>query len=226
MNLDYRIFIVEDDTAIASSLQSALTTWGYEARCADDFTTVHTQFAAFSPHLVLLDIALPQKGGFYWCEEIRKLSNVPIIFLSSANDSMNIVTAMNLGADDFIAKPFDLHVLVSKIKAHLRRSYEFEHNSELLEYKGLILNLATFTAHHQAAQTSLTRNEFRILHTLMERRGRVVSREALMQALWEDDSYVDDNTLTVNMTRLRKKIEELGAHGYIQTKKGEGYVIA
>lgn len=146
--MEYKIFIIEDDNSIASSIQSYLSDWGFHACCAADFTAVTEEFAAFSPHLVLLDISLPHKGGFYWCEQLRRLTKVPIVFISSAGDSMNIVTAMNLGADDFVAKPFDLHVLVSKIKALLRRTYEFEQNNELLEHRGLVLNLSDFNLHY------------------------------------------------------------------------------
>lgn len=221
----YKILIVEDDLAIATAMQNWLSDWGYEVARVENFEQVMTSFLAFAPQLVLLDISLPGKSGFFWCGEMRKLSKVPIIFISSASDSMNIVTAMNIGADDFIAKPFDLHVLVSKVQALLRRAYEFEQTAELIEHNGLILNIANATVHYHGSSLELTRNEYRILHTLMEWRGRIVSREQIMQALWEDDSYVDDNTLTVNITRLRKKLETIGVADYIQTKKGEGYMV-
>lgn len=221
----YRILIIEDDRSIASSIRDFMSGWGYEAECLSDFNDVIPQFSAFSPQLVLLDIGLPGKSGFYWCAEIRKISKVPIMFISSAGDDMNIVVAMNTGADDFIIKPFDLNVLVSKAQALLRRTYEFEHSSELIEHGGVVLNTGNANVYYEGNSVELTRNEYRILHTLMERRGRIVSRDNIMRALWEDDSYIDDNTLTVNIARLRKKLEEAGVSGFIQTKKGEGYMV-
>lgn len=221
----YKIFIVEDSRSIADSLEKYLSGWGYEVACCEDFDSVLTHFTAFSPQLVLLDISLPGKSGFYWCGEIRKLSKVPILFLSSAADNMNIVTAMNLGGDDFIGKPFDPAVLVSKMQALLRRTYEFGQSSELMEHNAVIFNTLSGCVHHGSQRAELTQNEQRILRVLMEQRGRIVSRTHIMQQLWENDSYVDDNTLTVNMTRLRKKLEEVGAHDFIQTKKGQGYMV-
>lgn len=221
----YKILIIEDDRSISSSIHDFLSSWGYEAKSLVTFNDVMAEFTAFAPQLVLLDITLPGKSGFFWCSEIRKVSNVPIIFISSAGDNMNIVLAMNTGADDFITKPFDLNVLVSKIQALLRRTYEFEHTGELIEHSGVILNTANSTVYYEGRHVELTRNEYRILHTLMERRGRIVSRDSIIETLWENDSYVDDNTLTVNMTRLRKKLEEAGVSDFIITKKGEGYMV-
>ncbi len=188
----YRIFIVEDDETIAKTVKNHLESWDYEVACVEKFSEIMQEFATFSPQLVLMDIKLPFFNGYHWCSEIRKISKVPVIFLSSASDNMNIVMAMNMGGDDFIAKPFDLDVLTVKIQAML----------------------------------NLTKNELRILQTLMENKEKVVSRDELMTRLWEDDSYVDENTLSVNVNRLRKKLESVGLSDFILTKKGLGYRIA
>lgn len=181
------------------------------------------EFAAFDPQLVLMDITLPFFNGYYWCSEIRKVSKVPVVFLSSASDNMNIVMAVNMGADDFISKPFDLEVLTVKIQAMLRRSYDFVGKSQILEHRGAILNLTETTLTYQEEKVELTRNEFRILQVLMENKEKVISRETLMTKLWESDAYVDENTLSVNVNRLRKKLETLGLTNFIITKKGIGY---
>lgn len=222
----YRILIIEDDRVIAQAIQKQLTTWGYEAATAQDFRKVLETFVEFDPQLVLLDISLPFFNGYHWCSEIRKVSKVPIIFLSSNSDNMNIVMAMNMGADDFIAKPFDLNVLIAKIQALLRRTYDFAGNSMLLEHKGLLLNCSDTSISYENKQKELTKNEFQILKILMEHSGEVVTREAMMQRLWESDDFIDDNTLTVNVGRLRRKLEMLGLNGYIKTKKGLGYLIS
>jgi DNA-binding response OmpR family regulator len=193
--------------------------------CVSDFQDVLGHFVRFDPQLVLLDLSLPFYNGFHWCSEIRKLSKVPIIFISSASDNLNIVLAMNMGGDDFIVKPFDLTVLAAKIRALLRRTYDFAGQTNLLEHKGAILNLSEATLTYQGEKVQLTRNEHRILQLLLENKGQVVTREALMNYLWETDSYVDDNTLTVNVTRLRRKLEGLGLRGLIVTKKSMGYMV-
>lgn len=183
------------------------------------------QFVAFEPHLVLLDLSLPFYNGFHWCDQIRKNSQVPVIFISSAPDNMNIVMAMSRGGDDFIAKPFDLDVLVAKVQAMLRRAYAFGNSGNLMEHRGAVLNLGNSTLTWDGQSLELTRNEFRILQILFENESKVVSRDAIMNHLWENDSFVDDNTLTVNMTRLRRKLESLGLRDFIVTKKGMGYRI-
>jgi len=221
----YKILIVEDDEVIARSLQKQLTDWGWEARCVENFEKVLGEFAAFSPHLVLLDITLPFYNGFYWCTEIRKISKIPVVFLSSASDNMNIVMAMNMGGDDFIAKPFDKYVLTAKIQALLRRTYDFAAQTEFLEHKGAILNTADASLTYQGSKIDLTKNDYKILKMLLENKGKTVSREALMTRLWETDSFVDENTLTVNMIRLRKKLEAAGLENFIVTKKGLGYLV-
>lgn len=221
----YRIFIVEDDETIAKTVKNHLESWDYEVACVENFSEVMQEFATFSPQLVLMDIKLPFFNGYHWCSEIRKISKVPVIFLSSASDNMNIVMAMNMGGDDFIAKPFDLDVLTVKIQAMLRRSYDFAGNSSVLEHKGAMLNLTEAVLFYQEKRLELTKNELRILQTLMENKEKVVSRDELMTRLWEDDSYVDENTLSVNVNRLRKKLESVGLSGFILTKKGLGYRI-
>ncbi len=222
----YRIFIVEDDPVIARVVSQALTHWGYEVRAAENFQDVAREAASWGPQLVLLDISLPYYNGYHWCEELRKLSKVPVIFLSSAADNMNIVMAMNMGGDDFIAKPFDLNVLVAKVQALLRRTYDFGAPSHLLPCAGGMLDLESSVLRMGETEVPLTRNEARILQSLAEQRGRTVSRSELMTRLWESDSFVDENTLTVNIARLRKKLEAAGAGDAIHTRKGEGYWLA
>lgn len=222
----YKIFIIEDDSIIADTLQKHLTAWGWEARCAVDFQNVLADFVAFSPQLVILDISLPFYNGYHWCTEIRKLSKVPVLFLSSAADNLNIVMAMTMGGDDFIAKPFDLNVLTAKVQALLRRAYDFAGQSQLMEHRDAILNLNDASLTYCGRRLDLTKNEFRILQLLLENKGRTVTRDAVMTRLWETDSYVDDNTLTVNITRLRKKLDGIGLTDFITTKKGIGYLIA
>lgn len=221
----YRILIVEDDTVIAKTMKQTIETWGYEVENVTNFKDVLSDFISFDPQLVLLDISLPFYNGYHWCSEIRKLSKVPIIFISSASDNMNIVMAMNLGADDFITKPFDLMVLTAKVQALLRRTYDFAGQSNLIEHRGVILNTSDATMSYQGERIDLTRNEYKILLFLLENKGQVVSREALMAKLWETDSYVDENTLTVNITRLRRKLASAGVDNFIVTKKGLGYMV-
>ncbi|MCI7759045.1 MAG: response regulator transcription factor [[Eubacterium] saphenum] len=221
----YKIFIVEDDSAIANAVKKHLDGWGFLVKIAEDFREIAAEYERFSPHLTLLDIGLPFHNGFYWCEQIRKTSKAPVVFLSSASDNMNIVLAMNMGGDDFIAKPFDLSVLMAKINAILRRCYDFSAPNEIIEYNGAALNIAEASLVVAGEKIELTKNEFRILLTLMQNRGKIVSREELMRKLWETDCYVDDNTLTVNVSRLRKKIENHGLENFISTKAGMGYIL-
>lgn len=221
----YKILIVEDDRTIAENLAAHLRRWNYEVEYAEDFKNVMEQFGRFEPQLVLLDIVLPFYNGFYWCQEIRKLSNVPIIFLSSANDNMNIVMAMNMGGDEFIEKPFDLGVVTAKIQAVLRRVYSLQGAVNIMDYQGLLLNLGDATVTFQGEKLELTKNEFRILQILMENAEKIVSRDEIIARLWESDEFIDDNTLTVNVARLRKKLESLGAKDLIRTKKGVGYFL-
>ena len=221
----YRIFIVEDDPVIARAVQRHLEGWGYQVACAARFNDVLSEFAAYDPQLVLLDISLPFFNGYHWCREIRKVSQVPILFLTSAADDMNQVMAMEMGGDDLLAKPFHLQVLSAKVQAMLRRSYDFAGTAHLLSCGGAVLNVSdgTLTAHGRKVE--LTRNEYKILQLLMEHRGEIVSREAMMTRLWESDSFVDENTLTVNVTRLRKKLDGAGLPDLIRTRKGAGYLV-
>ena len=221
----HKILIIEDDASITQILKQQLESWGNEVHCVKDFQHVIKAFTDFDPHLVLVDIILPFYNGYYWCSEIRKISNVPVVFLSSADDNMNIVMAMNMGGDDFISKPFDTNVLTAKLQAMLRRTYDMSGKIPVLEHKGAILNLNDTTLTYQGQRLDLTRNDFRILQTLMEQKGKVVSRGTLMMKLWEIDSYVEENTLTVNITRLRKKLSSIGLDHFIQTKIGTGYII-
>lgn len=221
----YRILIVEDDRVIAKSIKQHIEAWGCSARTVRDFSDVMHEFAEFNPHLILIDIGLPFFDGYHWCSEIRKVSQVPVIFISSAADNMNIVMAVSMGGDDFIAKPFDLSVLTAKVQAMLRRTYDFSGASNLIEHRGVILNISDATLIYEGNIVDLTKNEYRILQALMENRGRAVSRDMLMKRLWETDSFVDENTLTVNVARLRKKLEQAGMQDFIQTKKGIGYLV-
>lgn len=221
----YKIMIAEDDLGISSSLKNYLNKWGFETKCVEDFSDVLSVFTEFSPHLILLDISLPFFNGYHWCSEIRRVSKIPIVFISSASDNMNIVMAMNMGADDFIAKPFDFDVLIAKIQAILRRTYDFSGQVDILEAHQAMLNISEAVLIYKQSRIDLTKNEYRILLTLMENKGRVVSRETLMQKLWETDSFVDENTLTVNITRLRRKLEKYGLCDFILTKVGMGYII-
>ena len=221
----YRILIVEDDRGIAEAIRAQIEMWDMQAQCVQNFREVIGEFAAYDPHLVLLDIKLPFFNGYHWCSEIRKASKVPIIFISSAADNMNIVMAMNMGADDFVAKTFDQSVLMAKIQALLRRTYDFGTSAALLEHRGAMLNTGDSTLLFDGNRIELSKNEYRILFTLMQNKGKVVSREKLMEALWKTDIFVDENTLSVNVNRLRKKLDGAGLNGFITTKFGMGYII-
>lgn len=217
--------IVEDDRGIAEAVKKQAESWGLEALAVSNFSGVMDEFARFEPHIVLLDISLPFYNGYHWCGEIRKVSKVPVIFISSASDNMNIIMAMNMGADDFIAKPFDQSVLIAKIMALLRRSYDFAPSKNILTHKGAALDPGAGVLNYDGERIELTKNESRILLCLMESKGQTVSRERLMERLWETDSFVDENTLTVNVNRLRKKLDKAGLSGFITTKFGVGYMI-
>ena len=221
----YKLLIVEDEQGISEEIKRQAENWGLEVRCAADFRNIMAEFAEFDPQIVLMDIALPFFDGYHWCSEIRKVSKVPIIFISSAFDNMNIVMAMNMGADDFIAKPFDGSVLIAKVQAMLRRTYDFGGAMPVLEHKGALLNTGDGCLTYGEEKLELTKNEYRILLCLMENKGTIVSREKLMEALWATDSFVDENTLSVNVGRLRKKLEAVGLKDFIATKFGAGYII-
>lgn len=219
----YKIMLVEDDPVISEQLCQFLRSWRFDVVPVKNFGEVIEEFCREMPQMVLLDINLPYYNGYYWCEEIRKHSKVPIIFLSGQADNMNIIMAINQGADDFIAKPFDLSLLVAKINALLRRTYDFAESHNIIENNGMILNLSEAKIYFKDKSAELTKNEFRILQTLFEADGSYVSREEIMRRLWESELFIDDNTLTVNVTRLRKKMEKEGIPDRIETKKGIGY---
>lgn len=221
----HKILIIEDDEIISKSIEKELSNWGFISKCITDFQNIIPQFVEFDPQLILLDITLPFFNGYHWCSEIRKLSKVPIVFISSASDNMNIVMAMNMGGDDFINKPFDLRVLMAKINALLRRSYAFSAGAGFLEHRGALLDTSDSSLIYKDNKISLTKNEYRILLCLMENKGRVVSREKLMERLWETDLFVDENTLTVNVNRLRRKLDGAGLEDFISTRFGVGYII-
>ena len=221
----YKIYMVEDDPIIAKTVKNHLESWDYEVTLVSDFSNVAAEAKTCNPHLILMDIKLPACNGYYWCQEIRKDSKVPIIFLSSASDNMNIVMAVNMGGDDFVAKPFDLDVLTVKIQAMLRRSYDFSDTNDGLEYEGMVLSLGDATVTYNGNKTDLTRNELKILQTLLENKGKIVTRDMLMTKIWESDDYIDENTLSVNVNRLRKKLAEMGLNDLITTKKGMGYKL-
>jgi len=223
--MPYKVFIVEDDTGIATGIENCLSKWDMTVKTAVDFKNVLEEFSEFAPHLVLMDVTLPFMNGYHYCSEIRKISNVPIIFISSACDNMNIVMAMNIGADDFISKPFDSSVLVAKVQAVLRRTYDLSSSPVTLEYKGVKLNTGDYSVSFGDKSCELSKNEYRILFSLMKNAGKTVSREKLMEELWETDCFVDENTLSVNVGRLRKKLESLGLESFVSTKFGMGYII-
>ena len=221
----YKLLIVEDDIGIAEAIKKQAESWDFDAHIVQDFRNVTTEYTEYQPHIILLDISLPFFNGYYWCQEIRKISKVPIIFISSASDNMNIVMAMNMGADDFIAKPFDQSVLIAKIQALLRRTYDFAASVPVLEHRGAFLNTGDNTLIYNDENIPLTKNEYRILLCLMENKGKIVSREKLMERLWKTELFIDENTLTVNINRLRKKLDVAGLENFITTKFGVGYIV-
>ena len=220
-----KILIVEDDMVIANVLKQHLQKWNYEVKTVSDFKNAMEYFLEFDPHMVLMDISLPFFNGYHWCTEIRKRSQIPVIFLSAASDNMNIVMAISMGGDDFIAKPFDLTVVTAKIQAWMRRTYTFQNQIHVLERHGVVLNIGSAELSYQNKKIELTKNDFKIMQILMEYAPNVVPREEIMKRLWESDEFIDDNTLTVNITRLRKKLEENGIDDFIRTRKGIGYYI-
>ncbi len=221
----YKLMIVEDDLGIAEEIRKKAQMWSIDAWITQDFQKIMEDFSSQQPHLVLLDISLPFYSGYHWCNEIRKISKVPIIFISAAADNMNMVMAMNAGADDFIPKPFDLNVLIAKIQALLRRSYDFAMGTPAIQHRGAFLNTEEQSLTYDAQKMELSKNEYRILLCLMENKGKVVSREKLMERLWATELFVDENTLTVNINRLRKKLSSMGLNDFITTKFGVGYIV-
>lgn len=222
----FKIMIVEDDPKLEEIVIENIRKWGFEAWAVTDFTAVLSDFIKFQPHLLLMDINLSAFDGFYWCEKIRRISRVPIIFISSRDSNMDIIMAMNMGGDDYLQKPFSLEVLMAKMNALLRRTYSYtETQASAIEHNGVILDLKDTHLQYNDQAVELTRNEYRIAHILMKKSGQVVGRDELMRGLWEDESFVDDNTLTVNINRLRRKLQDIGLNDFIQTKKGQGYII-
>ena len=221
----YRILIIEDDRALAKAMKKQIEAWGDEVCITEDFRDILPVFTQYDPHIVLMDIMLPFYNGYHWCSEIRRISDIPVVFISSAADNMNIIMAMNMGGDDFIPKPVDPDVMTAKIRAVLRRTYDMGSKIPILEHRGAVLNLNDASLTWRGERIDLTKNEFRILQTLMENKGRIVSRDTLMTKLWQTDCYVEENTLTVNINRLRKKLEKAGLGDWIETKVGSGYMI-
>lgn len=222
----YKILIVEDDDKICAAIRRELEKWGFEAAPVCRFDSVMEEFLAFKPHLVIMDVNLPSRDGFYWCGRIREVSKAPVLFLSSRDSSMDIVMAVGMGGDDYIAKPFSLEVLVAKINALLRRAYSYhEAGAEALSCGGVVLTLNDNTLRFDRQAAELTRNEFKILSLLMRNPGAIVSRERIMKELWQDESFIDDNTLTVNVNRLRKRLADIGLSVFIRTVKNQGYEV-
>jgi len=223
----FKIMIIEDDPKMREIVLENINKWGFEGFALTEFTAVLSEFIKFEPHLLLLDINLPAYDGFYWCNKIREVSRVPIIFISARNSNMDIIMAMNMGGDDYLQKPFSLEVLMAKINALLRRTYSYkEVEASALEHNGVILNVKDTLLQYNDQKVELTKNEYRIAYILIKKAGQIVSRDEIMNRLWEDESFVDDNTLTVNINRLRHKLKDIGLNDFIQTRKGQGYIIS
>ncbi|EGT4968072.1 TPA: response regulator transcription factor [Clostridioides difficile] len=223
----FKIMVVEDDVSLKNIIAKCLTKWGHDVHQIENLENIIEEFKNYNPELVLLDINLPFYDGFHWCNEIRKISKVPIIFISSRNSNMDVIMGVNLGADDYIQKPFSVDVLVAKVNALLRRTYNFvDNNSNQIIHKGVTLDLSTATINYEDNTIELTKNEIKILHELMKYKGQIVSRNKLMKKLWDNDWFVDDNTLTVNVNRIRSKLNEIGLEDFIETKRGLGYIIS
>ncbi|ABS41910.1 response regulator transcription factor [Clostridium botulinum] len=226
MNNTYKLLIIEDDKNMCEVLSNLLNKWEFEVNVCKDFEKVIECFLKYKPDVVLMDINLPVCDGFYWCKKIRQISKTPIIFVSSRDSNMEIVMAINNGGDDFIQKPFNSEVLIAKLQAIIRRTYEYKNEeAKVLKCDDLLLNLDNATLLYNEKSLELTKNEMLLLKTLMENKGKGVSRSKLMKKLWDDDIYVNENTLTVNINRLRNRLEKFGIKDLIVTKKGIGYII-
>lgn len=221
----YKIIIVEDDRTIAEGMAKKLKKWDYEVAVASDFERVADFVREEKGHLVLLDISLPYLTGYHWCNEIRKFSNIPIIFVSSHSERMDLLMAMNMGGDDFVTKPFDMEILIAKVQALIRRTYAYSREMDVLTARGVFFHPEEGRVSYDGRDIELTRNENRILTLLMQSKNRTVTRGKIMKRLWESDSFIDENTLSVNVNRLRAKLEEIGIKDFIRTRKGEGYAI-
>ena len=220
-----KILIIEDDLNVARELSISLKKWSFEVDIIKNFDNILKEVIYNKPSLILMDVNLPYYDGFYWCEKIREVSKVPIIFLSSRDSNMDIIMGINDGGDDYITKPFSTEVLISKINALLRRSYDYNNSDTLIYYNDAVLDIEKCIFRYDDKEIELTKNEIKILSLLIKNKEKVVSREKIMMSLWNDDEFVNDNTLTVNITRLRGKINELGLKDIIKTKKGIGYLI-
>lgn len=219
-----KIFIIEDEEKIRNELCTFLNKYGYETSYSLDFENILEEFMKDKYHLVLLDINLPYYDGYYICREIRKRSSIPIIVVTSRDSEVDELMSMNLGADDFITKPYNTQILLARISSIIRRAYN-NSDSEVLEYRGLIHNLSTSEAEFDNKRIELSKNESRILYVLIKNKEKIISRNEIIESLWQSDEFVDDNTLTVNINRLRKKLEEIGAIDYLKTKRGQGYIL-
>ena len=220
-----KIFIIEDEEKIRRELGTFLSRYGYDVITSDNFENIVEETLKAEPNVVLLDINLPYYDGYYICREIRKTSNVPIIVVTSRDSDMDELMSMNLGADDFITKPYNTQILLARIASIIRRTYG-NSDMEIFSHKGLKYNLSTSEIEFEDKKQELTKNESKIIYVLIKNKGKIVSRDELMKCLWQSDEFVDDNTLTVNINRLRKKIDEIGAFDYLQTKRGQGYILA
>lgn len=222
----FKIMIIEDDASLKNQIGDALSKWGHIVHKIEDLENILSEFKSFDPQLVLLDINLPFYDGFHWCNEIRKISKVPIVFISSRDSNMDVIMGVNLGADDYIQKPFSIDVLIAKVNALLRRTYNFSDNtSDKIIHNAVTLDLSTAIVSFEEKSIELTKNELKILHELMKHKSQIVSRDKLMNKLWASDWFIDDNTLTVNVNRIRSKLRDIGLEDFIETKRGLGYII-
>ncbi len=219
----YDIFIVEDDANIRGELAALLTRFGYGSKCAEDFKNVATEALRSGCHVVLLDINLPYFDGFHVCREIRAASDIPVIIVTSRDSEVDELMSMHLGADDFITKPYNTQILLARIESVIRRAYRAE--TRELSHKGVSLDISRSEAAREGKSVELTKNEARILDILMRNAGSIVSRDDIMNELWQSSEFIDDNTLTVNVNRLRAKLAEIGAQDYLVTRRGQGYMI-
>ena len=221
------IFIIEDDKALSREISLALNKWGYSTLEVEDFGNITNEVLDCNPKLILMDINLPCYDGFYWCSQIRSFLKVPIIFISSRNDDMDIIMSVNMGGDDYITKPFSPQVLVAKIQAILRRTYSYNSDlkSDIIKFKDITLNIVEGKVYFKEESVDLTKNELKIMNILMNNQEKIVSRDEIIEELWDTDEFISENTLTVNVNRLRKKLDSIGLKDFIETKKGQGYII-
>lgn len=219
------ILLVEDDFSLAVELKDALNKWNFNVSLIENFEDILKEYIEKKPQLIIMDVNLPYFDGYYWCNKIREVSKVPIIFLSSRDSNMDLIMGINNGGDDYITKPFSIEVLISKINAIMRRTYDYIASESLLYYNDVILDIEKCTLKYNEYTIDLTKNEMKILSVLIKNQGKVISRDKLMMSLWNCDEFISDNTLTVNITRLRSKLKEMGLGDFIKTKKGLGYRI-